>query len=222
MMFSFKSLAIAAGIAFAAISSVAATPLPCSTCDASTTTGTYVQEKSLVYVLEKAKYDITPVVVKFKSITKETCTVEHVTPLVEELKVVLTGCIGNLHALVGVELDVLLLTSAGVRVTIDVVAGLVADILILVFGALSFVLSLVEGIDVVIFTTLCTLFAVVGGLVGTILLAVLTLCGGVLGNLAGAIFFILKDVEVIIAVIKTLNVSACINLLGLVNVHVAI
>ena len=63
MMFSFKSLAVAAGIAFAAISSVVATPTPCTTCDVTTT---YVQEKSLVYVLEKTKYDITPVVHKFR------------------------------------------------------------------------------------------------------------------------------------------------------------
>ena len=65
MMFSFKSLAVAAGIAFAAISSVVATPTPCPTCDVTTTT-TYVQEKSLVYVLEKTKYEITPVVHKFR------------------------------------------------------------------------------------------------------------------------------------------------------------
>lgn len=52
------------------------------------------------------------------------------TPIVEELKVVLTGCIGELHALVGVDVNVLLLTSAGVRVSVQVVAGLVADILI--------------------------------------------------------------------------------------------
>ena len=63
MMFSFKSLAVAAGIAFAAISSVVATPTPCTTCDVTTT---YVQEKSLVYVLEKTKYEITPVVHKFR------------------------------------------------------------------------------------------------------------------------------------------------------------
>ena len=65
MMFSFKSLAVAAGIAFAAISSVVATPTPCPTCDVTTTT-TYVQEKSLVYVLEKTKYEVTPVVHKFR------------------------------------------------------------------------------------------------------------------------------------------------------------
>ena len=65
MMFSFKSLAVAAGIAFAAISSVVATHTPCPTCDVTTTT-TYVQEKSLVYVLEKTKYEITPVVHKFR------------------------------------------------------------------------------------------------------------------------------------------------------------
>ena len=63
-------------------------------------------------------------------ITKDNCTVESVTPLVEELKIVLTGCIGELHALVGVDINVLLLTSAGVRVTVAVVARLVADILI--------------------------------------------------------------------------------------------
>ena len=63
-------------------------------------------------------------------VTKENCTVEAVTPLVEELKIVLTGCIADLHALVGVDINVLLLTSAGVRVTVAVVARLVADILI--------------------------------------------------------------------------------------------
>ena len=42
----------------------------------------------------------------------------------------MTGCIGDLHALVGVDINVLLLTSAGVRVTVAVVARLVADILI--------------------------------------------------------------------------------------------
>ena len=63
-------------------------------------------------------------------ITKDNCTVEHVTPLVEELKVVLTGCIADLHALVGVDVNLLLLTSVGVKVTVAVLARLVADILI--------------------------------------------------------------------------------------------
>ena len=62
MMF-FKSLAIAAGIAFAAISSVCATPAEAADVSQSYT---YVQEKSLVYVLEKTKYEITPVVHKFR------------------------------------------------------------------------------------------------------------------------------------------------------------
>ena len=62
MMF-FKSLAIAAGIAFAAISSVCATPAEA----ADVSQGyTYVQEKSLVYILEKTKYEVTPVVQKFR------------------------------------------------------------------------------------------------------------------------------------------------------------
>ena len=63
-------------------------------------------------------------------ITKDNCTVESVTPLVEELKIVLTGCIADLHALVGVDINVLLLTSVGVRVTVGVIAQLVADIFI--------------------------------------------------------------------------------------------
>ena len=42
----------------------------------------------------------------------------------------MTGCIGELHALVGVDVNVILLTKAGVRVTVAVVAGLVADLLI--------------------------------------------------------------------------------------------
>lgn len=68
-MFSFKSLAVAAGIAFAAMSSVCATPATVTpTADVTTTTQTYTytQEKSIVYVLEKTKYEVTPVVQKFR------------------------------------------------------------------------------------------------------------------------------------------------------------
>ena len=75
-MFSFKSLALAAGIAFAAISSVAAAPaapavVPSTstyTSEVTTTTQTYtyVKEKSVYYVLEKTKYEVTPVVQKFR------------------------------------------------------------------------------------------------------------------------------------------------------------
>ena len=89
----------------------------------------------------------------------------------------MTGCIADLHALVGVDINVLLLTSAGVRVTVGVIAQLVADIFIvsvhsyltlshliiifpqLVFGALGFVLALAHG---AVYTALCALFAVVG------------------------------------------------------------
>ncbi|KAK7696371.1 hypothetical protein QCA50_001025 [Cerrena zonata] len=206
MMFSFKSLAVAAGIAFAAMSSVcAATP----TGDVTTTTQTYTQEKSIVYVLEKTKYEVTPVVEKFHYITKDNCTVENVTPLVEELKAVLTVSIAELHALVGVDVNVLLLTSAGVKVTVAVVAQLVADILILVFGALSFVLGLAHG---AVYTTLCSLFAVVGGLVGTILSLVLSLVGGVLVGLAVAIHGLIGEV---VSIIVALDISVCISLLGL-------
>lgn len=78
-MFSFKSLAVAAGIAFAAISSVAAAPatpavpsvpdVPATstlTSEVTTATYTYVQEKSIYNVLEKTKYEVTPVVQKFR------------------------------------------------------------------------------------------------------------------------------------------------------------
>ncbi|KAK7696364.1 hypothetical protein QCA50_001018 [Cerrena zonata] len=212
MMFSFKSLAVAAGIAFAAMSSVCATPATVTpTADVTTTTQTYTytQEKSIVYVLEKTKYEVTPVVQKFHYITKDNCTVENVTPLVEELKAVLTVSIGELHALVGVDVNVLLLTSAGVKVTVAVVAQLVAEILILVFGALGFVLGLAHG---AVYTTLCSLFAVVGGLVGTILSLVLSLVGGVLVGLVAAILALIGEV---VAIILTLDISVCIRLLGL-------
>ena len=70
MMFSFKSLALAAGIAFAAISSVCATtPSATPTLPAIVaveTHHTWVDERSVVYVLEKAKYSITPVAHKFR------------------------------------------------------------------------------------------------------------------------------------------------------------
>ncbi|KAK7689508.1 hypothetical protein QCA50_007300 [Cerrena zonata] len=217
MMFSFKSLALAAGVAFAAVSSVCAAPATPAvststyTADVTTTTQTYtyVKEKSVYYVLEKTKYEVTPVVQKFHYFTKQNCTVENVTPVVEELKVVLTGAIADLHALVGVDVNILLLTEGGVKVTVDVVAKLVAEILILVFGALGFVLTLVEG---ALYVTLCNLFAVVGGLVGTILSVVLSLVGSVLGGLVVAIVALLGDV---IAIILKLNISVCISLLGL-------
>ena len=63
-------------------------------------------------------------------ITKENCTVEHVTPIVDELKIVLTGAIGELHALVGVDVNILLLTEGGVKVTVAILAKLVAEIII--------------------------------------------------------------------------------------------
>lgn len=63
-------------------------------------------------------------------VTRANCTVEHVTPLVEELKVVLTNCITDLHALVGVDVNILLLNAVGVKVTTAVVARLLADIFI--------------------------------------------------------------------------------------------
>lgn len=65
--------------------------------------------------------------------TKENCTVENVTPVVDELKVVLTGAVANLHALVGVDVNVLLLTEGGVKVTVEILAKLVAEIIIVSF-----------------------------------------------------------------------------------------
>ena len=70
-------------------------------------------------------------IVTIAYIKRENCTVEVLTPIVAEIKGALSGALVEVNALVGVSADIILASVDGtVQVTIDVLAQLVADLLI--------------------------------------------------------------------------------------------
>ncbi|CAL1710711.1 unnamed protein product [Somion occarium] len=215
-MLSFKSLAVAAGVALCAVSSAFAAPTQTFTSEISTTTTTTVdkttviKQKSVYVVLSETKYKLEPVIVNFHYLNKVNATVETITPLVNDVKVIITGAVAELHALVGADVSVILATAdVNVKVTVQVVAQLVAEILILVFKALAFVLSVVDG---AILPTVIALLATVGEVVGALLSIVLSLVGGLLFGLVGAILVLIGE---ILPIILQLRINILISVLGL-------
>lgn len=107
------------------------------------------------------------------ALTPATCTVEAVTGIVADIKLILSGAIVDVKALAGASAEVIL--GGGVEVTVDVIAKVVADLCIvsisfvrteidthslyqLIFGAIGVVLNLGIGATLtVILPILCSL-----------------------------------------------------------------
>ncbi|KAE9390127.1 hypothetical protein BT96DRAFT_946361 [Gymnopus androsaceus JB14] len=113
-------------------------------------------------------------------ITTENCTVADLTPIVYDIKVVLTGAIKDVESLTGVALITVLTTVEGVVLTVSDVAQLVFGLLTLIFGGLSAVLKVAYNLDA---NVIIPLLAEVAELVATLLQLILQLVDGLLACL---------------------------------------
>ncbi|KAI0687830.1 hypothetical protein BC835DRAFT_1309063 [Cytidiella melzeri] len=159
-MFSIKSLAVVATLAFGAISSVIAAPAPGESnnilarcgCDSASTIITDVTASVQVYTNQ------------LRALAAADVTVDAVTPIVKGISGVLVDATVKINALVGADANIVLATVDGTaQVTVSVLAQLVATLVADIFGAIGVILNLggVVGISAVI-----AVFASLGEVLG--------------------------------------------------------
>ncbi|KAI0087912.1 hypothetical protein BDY19DRAFT_1049190 [Irpex rosettiformis] len=209
-MFSFKSIAVFATLAFGAVSSLAAPTIDtnavvarCDACDAS---------KGIAGIFADVKVAVTPYVNELHYIKKDNCTVDAIEPLIIGIKVAVNDGLIKVNALAGASVDVILAgaVDATVKVDVNVLAGIVADLVVFIFAGLKVILDLnvTACLSVVI-----PLFCGLGEVIGALICAVLSICGHLLVGLDVAI---LALIQVVVSVIVRLNVSVLISVLAIV------
>ncbi|KAJ3484278.1 hypothetical protein NLI96_g5738 [Meripilus lineatus] len=199
-MFSFKSLAFAAAVAFGIFTTAYAAPTVgselVSRCDSGC--------RSVPVILAEVQAQITPLALELKYLTKANATVEVITPICSEMKEIFAGAIVEVNLLIGASVSVIL---AGC--TVAELSALIGGILCLVFGVIGHVLAIV---DVALYVVVCALLTAVAEVLGSLILVVINLCGGLL---VGLVLAIVAHIVVVIDVILKLKVHVLINLFGL-------
>ncbi|KAJ3999109.1 hypothetical protein F5050DRAFT_1710012 [Lentinula boryana] len=142
---------------------------------------------------------ITPLVEELTYITAENCTVEILTPIIGEIKVVLTTAITEVKGLTGFTLTAVLTTVDGVVLTLAEVAELVCVLLTLIFGALAAILKVVTRAEA---AAVAELLCEVVALVATLLELICNLLGGILAILLPLVG------EIVFTVIASLGLTA--------------
>ncbi|KAK7441003.1 hypothetical protein VKT23_016784 [Stygiomarasmius scandens] len=132
--------------------------------------------KSLPDIIIGITTEITPLVDELKGLSAVDCTVEKIAPIVDEMKVILSGATTEVKALVGVPLSVVLTTANGVLSLIDL-CNLIATLYTLIFGCFGIVLKLVASVE---YNGVCGIFADVGFLLATLLHLIISIVGGIL------------------------------------------
>ncbi|THV01985.1 hypothetical protein K435DRAFT_775859, partial [Dendrothele bispora CBS 962.96] len=114
--------------------------------------------KSLPDIITEITVEITPLIDELKGLPAADCTVEKITPIVAEIKEILSDAIVEVKALVGLSLSVVLSTANGVIGLLDL-CNLIATLYTLIFGCFGVVLKIVASVE---FDGVCGLFAEVG------------------------------------------------------------
>ena len=127
-------------------------------------------------------------------LTSANATVEVITPILTDIVSIIGVAVTDLKALVGADISVILCSVDGtVVVAVSVVAQLLADILIALFGALGFVLTVVADVSILV-------DAIVNCGLGSIICDLLTIVFQLVdGLLAALIPLVLSLVDVIFA-----------------------
>ncbi|PIL27155.1 hypothetical protein GSI_10296 [Ganoderma sinense ZZ0214-1] len=163
--------------------------------------------KSVAVILTGVQAQLEPITASLTFITTANATVEAVTGPANEIISILGGAVVDLKALVGLDASVILASVDGtVAVTVDVLAGLLAHVIVSVFFSLGAVVHIAgSAIDGALFTLLAT----VGAAVGTVVALVFQLVVGLLVGLDVAVVGLIKAV---VPVIVDLNVHVLISL----------
>ncbi|KAM5543846.1 hypothetical protein V8D89_002463 [Ganoderma adspersum] len=163
--------------------------------------------KSIAVILTGVQAQLEPITASLALVTSVNATVDAVTGPANEIISILGGAVVDLKALVGLDAAIILGSVDGtVAVTVDVLAGLVAHIIVTVFYALGVVVSIAGAtIDGALFTLLAT----VGAAVGTVVVLVFQLVAGLLVGLDVAVIGLIKAV---VPTVIDLNVHVLISL----------
>ncbi|KAK7462996.1 hypothetical protein VKT23_007577 [Stygiomarasmius scandens] len=132
--------------------------------------------KSLPDIITGITTDISPLIDQLKGLSAVDCTVEKITPIVDEIKVIVNGAIVDVKALVGVSIDVVLTTADGVLSLVNL-CQLISTLFTLIFGCFGIVLKIVASVE---YDGVCGLFAEVGVLLATLLQLIFGIVGGLL------------------------------------------
>ncbi|KAI0079187.1 hypothetical protein K474DRAFT_1673581 [Panus rudis PR-1116 ss-1] len=207
-MFSFKKLAFTAAVAFGALSTAFAAPAVtevarCDACDA---------QKGVHGILVDLQVKLDGPCAQLGSLVKANATVDVVTELVGEIKTSISAAVVDVQALVGAEVDVILASATGTaHVTVVELTAVIAAVVNLVFGACGKVLAVV---DVTVKAQIVAILCALGEVVGALLCAVFALVGGLLVGLSASVY---AAISACIQVILTLNVHVLISLFGIVS-----
>ncbi|GJE93628.1 hypothetical protein PsYK624_097880 [Phanerochaete sordida] len=202
-MFSFKSLAVFSALAFGAMTAAAA-PLEngnsiLARCGCSSAAG----------ILTTLTDDLSVPVGELKYITASNCTLDVLRPIMGEITTTISASIVEVQGLIGQPAEVILATVDGTaQIAISDLAQLVADLLILVFGAIGVVLNIGGGA----LAAVLPLLVVVGDVLGCFVALLLNVVGGVAGGLTVAVLGLIGS---IVQIILRLNVSVLISVIGI-------
>jgi hypothetical protein len=158
---------------------------------------------TLSIVLTELRDHLGPVTEQLKSIKAQDATVEHLTPLVAQINVILGDAVTSVKCLVGRPISEILATVDG-ELDAAHLAKLLADVINLVMIAVGAVFDLVA--DLHVHELLCTILSALACLIQEVLSLVGSTLAGVLGCLlpliGGVLHFILElNVETLIRVL---------------------
>ncbi|KIP05742.1 hypothetical protein PHLGIDRAFT_36293 [Phlebiopsis gigantea 11061_1 CR5-6] len=205
-MFSFKTLATAAAVAFGALSVFAAPVAETALVSRQVEVGAAAQV-GVAAIISSTTSALGPAIAELHLITQVNATVDVLTPIVADISATLNAAIGEVNALRGQPTAVIL---AGIDVdaliSVAGLASLVADLINTVFIALGAVLNVAASVNI---SVVIPLLVSVGALVGTLVTAVVTVGGSAVLGLVPAVLVLVHDV---LAIIAHLNITALIGL----------
>ncbi|KAI0916627.1 hypothetical protein AcW1_010177 [Taiwanofungus camphoratus] len=161
-------------------------------------------------ILQDVTTQVTPYTVQLQYLKQSNATIDVITPIVNNIKGVLGGALGDVNGLVGQSTSVILATVDGTaQVTVTELAQIIAGLMTLIFDAVSVVLDVVSSdLSDCVTSLLCT----VGELLGCLVCAIAMLVGSSLHGLLSAVVGLVGS---LFPIIIKLNVSVFISLLGI-------
>ncbi|KAL5504818.1 hypothetical protein ACEPAH_7481 [Sanghuangporus vaninii] len=126
------------------------------------------------------------------ALTGDDCTSDKLTTILTDIVSIVGGAVVELKALVGADITVILASVDGTaQLAVGAVAQLLADVLVLIFGALGFVLGIVADVKVLLDVIVAVAF---GDCICSLISAVLALVNGLLAALIPLVLSLLDTI----------------------------
>ncbi|KAI6121284.1 hypothetical protein F5141DRAFT_509390 [Pisolithus sp. B1] len=161
---------------------------------------------SIACILTELADEIEPLVEELIELVPVNATVAIVTPILESITSSLLAAVPKLEALVGTEVSELLVDVNGAVITVEQLAKIVFDALVLVFKALARVLELIDSQPGQIFDLLVQVLNAVLAILQVVVKLVTSIVAS-LGPLVAA-FVALIDCLGVTALLQLLNISS--------------